>query len=458
MEFSKHLASQGTTQKLTTHDTPEYNGVSECLNRTLQERTHTLLHSSKLPKNLWGEVINHAVWLKNRMPTHALPKGKTPYEMLYGKKLDLNHLWEWGCKVWVHTLSGTKLDGRSKIGKWVGFDEPSNAHHIYWPEKCSITIEHSVKFDNGDMIIPPIPSALHIQGEKEPENQQRTPKPKLDSLTTITTIPKIEIETSQKSPEDPNSDTKTPEEAPQWLGTPFNCITDELSNAQSRQTRFPTQYIKDIQNGVGSADNQASRPDFPPGMQIPQDKVSQIEGEIENQIEYGMAAVISEAEAMDPQMLEEARCRPDWPKWEAAIEAELNALKKAGTWGTVERPRGQNIVQCKWVFRIKKDVAGRIERYKACLVAKGFTQVHGIDYYDTWAPVAKLASIHLLLAIAAQNGWPVDMFDFHSAFLNGELNSDEEVFMEQPHKYEEANRKKYVVRLFKSIYGLKQAG
>ena len=84
-------------------------------------------------------------------------------------------------------------------------------------------------------------------------------------------------------------------------------------------------------------------------------------------------------------------------------------------------------------------------------MAKGFTQVHGIDYYDTWAPVAKLASIHLLLAIAAQNGWPVDMFDFHSAFLNGELNSDEEVFMEQPHEYEEADRKKYIIRLFKSI-------
>ena len=129
--------------------------------------------------------------------------------MLYGKKPNLNHLREWGCKVWVHTSSGTKLDGRSKIGKWVGFDEPSNAHHIYWPEKHSITIEHSVKFDNGDMIIPPMLSALQIPGEKEPENQQRAPELKSDSLTTITTIPKIEIETSQQSPEDPNTNSNT---------------------------------------------------------------------------------------------------------------------------------------------------------------------------------------------------------------------------------------------------------
>ena len=75
-------------------------------------------------------------------------------------------------------------------------------------------------------------------------------------------------------------------------------------------------------------------------MQILEDKVLQIEGENEGQIEYGMATAISEAEAMDPQMLKEARQRPDWPKWEAAIKAELDALKKAKTWGTVERPRG----------------------------------------------------------------------------------------------------------------------
>ena len=111
------------------HNTPEYNGVSERLNRTLLERTRALLHSSKLPKNLWGEAINHAVWLKNRTPTHALPDGETPYEVLYKKKPNLNQLREWGCKVWVHTTEGTKLDGHSKIGKWamgIAFIGPTN--------------------------------------------------------------------------------------------------------------------------------------------------------------------------------------------------------------------------------------------------------------------------------------------------------------------------------------------
>ena len=117
-----------------------------------------------------------------------------------------------------------------------------------------------------------------------------------------------------------------------------------------------------------------------------------------------MATAIAESEAMDPQSLEEARRRKDWPRWEEAIKVELDALKKAGTWGVVEKPKGRNVVACKWVFRIKKDAAGQIERYKARLVAKGFTQVFGVDYYETFAPVAKLASIRTILAIAARNG------------------------------------------------------
>ena len=124
-----------------------------------------------------------------------------------------------------------------------------------------------------------------------------------------------------------------------------------------------------------------------------------------------MATVIAKAEALDLAMLEEVRRRINWPKCDLAI--------KVGTWGVIESPRGRNIVVCKWVLHIKKDAAGKIKHYKARLVANGFTQVYGVGYYKTFAPVTKLTSIYTILTITACNNWPIDMFDFHSAFLNG---------------------------------------
>ena len=113
------------------HNIPAYNRVAERLNCVLLERTQPFLHLSMLPKFLWGEAVKNAVWLKNRMATHVLPNGKTPYEMLYSKKPNLAGLREWGMKVWVHDASGMKLDGRSGIGRWIGFKEASNTHHIF---------------------------------------------------------------------------------------------------------------------------------------------------------------------------------------------------------------------------------------------------------------------------------------------------------------------------------------
>ena len=90
-EFTHHFKAQGTERKLTMHDTPEHNGVAEHLNHTLVERVCVVLHTSGLPKTLWGEVISHIIWVKNRSATQALDS-KTPYEMLYGKKSDLANL------------------------------------------------------------------------------------------------------------------------------------------------------------------------------------------------------------------------------------------------------------------------------------------------------------------------------------------------------------------------------
>ena len=346
-----------------------------------------------------------AVWLKNRTATRALPYGETPYEMLYNKKPNLKGLYEWGKQVWVHTSKGTKLDGWSKVGKWIGYDETSDGHRIYWPDKRSVTIERSIKFSNGEEIFAPIPAAKPIQGEKGPTNLQRDPEAKSDTSSSEPKNQEEHTSNYQQNLDNPIIvEADTPQQQKQNRSASSNQVADESVAIRSQRTRIPTRYVRDIQSGVGTADNRPGKSNLPIGIQIPK-LITQLEGETEDdgQIKHAMATAVSEMEAIDPQSLEEATRRPDWPKWEIAIQEELNALKRAGTWGIVERPKERSVVKNKWVFRIKKNSAGNAEWYKARLVAKGFTQVFGVDYYDTWAPVAKFGLIRFLLATATQH-------------------------------------------------------
>jgi Reverse transcriptase (RNA-dependent DNA polymerase) len=155
--------------------------------------------------------------------------------------------------------------------------------------------------------------------------------------------------------------------------------------------------------------------------------------------------------------MQEAWACGNWPSWKEAMDCKISSLEQARTWTTVSCPTGKNIFGCKWVFRLKRKVDGSIDKYKACLVTRGFTQIYSVDYYDTYSPVMRLASFCLILAIAACNNWEVEVFDFNSAYLNGELNVDEEIYMQELLGYETATGDK-VKKLLKALYGLKQAG
>ena len=175
--------------------------------------------------------------------------------------------------------------------------------------------------------------------------------------------------------------------------------------------------------------------------------------------EMAMLTETAEAEALEPASLAEAKWRPDWPDWEQALAEELTTLHEAGTWEIVEPPPGVNIVGSKWVFKAKKDAEGNVARKKARLVAQGFSQIPGIDYFDTYAPVARLASIRTILALAARNDMELHQIDIKGAYLNGKLNEKEVIYMRQPPGYVSKNHPtNYVCRLQKTLYGLKQSG
>ena len=127
-----------------------------------------------------------------------------------------------------------------------------------------------------------------------------------------------------------------------------------------------------------------------------------------------IAAAILDAEA-DPRLLTEAQLRSDWPCWKEAMDRELTTLERAGTWVTVPRPTNKNIVGSMWVLRIKRKADGSVDKYKARLVAHGFTQIYGVDYFTTFSPVSKLSSFRTLLAIAAHPNWDIQSFDTNGA-------------------------------------------
>jgi hypothetical protein len=141
--------------------------------------------------------------------------------------------------------------------------------------------------------------------------------------------------------------------------------------------------------------------------------------------------------------------------WKAAMDLELDALMKNKTWHLVLPMKGGNIVGCKLVYKIKWKQDGSLDRYKARLVAKGFKQRYDIDYDDTFSPVVKIATFHIVLSIVVSNGWSMRQLDVQNAFLHGYL--EEEVYMEQPPEYEDVTKPGYVCKLDKALYGLKQA-
>lgn len=141
--------------------------------------------------------------------------------------------------------------------------------------------------------------------------------------------------------------------------------------------------------------------------------------------------------------------------WRAAMEDEHSALIHNGTWTLVPWPPSQNVIGSRWLFKVKHKADGSVNKFKARLVAQGFTQRYGVDYFDTYSPVVKPVTVRLVLAIALSQNWSVRQLNISNAFLHGVL--EETVYMHQPPGFEDPQHPDYVCKLHKSIYGLKQS-
>jgi len=167
---------------------------------------------------------------------------------------------------------------------------------------------------------------------------------------------------------------------------------------------------------------------------------------------FGYAAYMTKLIEAKPSTFEEALNNKEWKD---AMNEEYQSIMKNGVWEIVLRPEDKSVVTTKWIYKIKHVADGSIDKYKVRFVARGFFQLEGIDYEETFAPTTRYTTIQSLVSLAASMGWNIHQMDVNIVFLNCTI--DEEVYIEQPLVFKVKDSKAYVCRLKKALYGLKKA-
>jgi hypothetical protein len=288
-QLQDFFAENGMEQSLTAHDSHEQAGVAERANRTLLNYTRTMLVASGLPKFLWGDCLEYAVWIANRVPTKAI--GKSPYEAVYGRKPDLTRAHEFGCKVLVKRNPDSKLEARAEEGRWIGPSRSTeDGHKVYWPKTRRVTVERDVVFVPGDDIEEeciPVDSGVS-EASKNAENVQNThqntpaatqlssPSNAMSRLSSSTvTSPKSAPSSHPANPSIPasqmqqNSRLEPVDDSKDPLHGLEPMVEDEESNTRPQRVRKPSAYVRDLLDGVGSASGRANAPRVPRGIQMP---------------------------------------------------------------------------------------------------------------------------------------------------------------------------------------------
>ena len=398
-EFNTFCEENGIIHECTAPYTPQHNGVAERKNRTYLEMINSMLVFSKLNFNLWGEALLTACHILNRIP---MKKNEiSPYELWKGRKPNIGYFKVWGCLAYCkkNEPNRTKLGSRAIKCAFVGYANNSKAYRLLDLESNIVIESREVEFFENMLCDNNSQASTSLKENLLYENNSQASTSKVDS----------QEENSQKDVKQPFEPRRS-----QRLKNHKSLVVDEID---SQRISF---YM--------------------------------VEGNREEVIRKIPIVLLVED---DPKTYREAMQSRDSAFWKEAINDEMDSILSNNTWELVDLPPGSKPIGCKWVFRRKYHTDGTIQTFKARLVAKGFRQKEGIDYFDTYAPVARTTSIRILFALASIHNLYVHQMDVKTTFLNGDLN--EEVYMEQPEGFVLPKYEHKVCRLVKSLYGLKQA-
>jgi len=430
-EFNSHLFSVFCTEEGIKHYTTtpytQQNGVVERRNQTVVEMARCMLKSMNVPAKFWGEAVLTAVYVLNRSPTKSL-QGKTPFEAWHHRKPHVGHLRTFGCVANVKKIGPgiNKLSDRSSKVVFIGYESGTKGYRFYDPSAGRLVISRDVIFEEHQPWDWTKSPATAQQGSETFTvhflNSDQNPTTELAPV-----FPAAgedgEDSVGQDGVVDPHEATPSPQHSPSSVQTPSHGPVTPLSQASSSSGGEPVR--------------------FRPLMDI-YDSTDEL-----HDYEYSGMCLLAADEPADVHEALEEQC------WIDAMRDELLSIQENNTWYYANLPKGHKAIGLKWVFKVKRDPEGNIVKHKARLVAKGYAQRQGVDFEEVFAPVARLETVRLMLALAAQGGWEVHHMDVKSAFLNGELS--EEVYVHQPPGFQNPKYPGKVLKLNKALYGLKQA-
>jgi transposase InsO family protein len=465
-EWTPLLVRLGIQRHRTSPYTSHQNGIVERLNRTIGDSTRAMLHSAGLPDRFWPLACQAAVYINNRLPSKATGTA-TPYQLWHSKRPHIGHIRSFGCLAYALIHQPGKLDNRARRCTFVGYAPDSSHTYLLWDNQQHKLLRsgqvHFIESILGWNYNPRATAGEATAGEAAAGEEKsisqtlanRASQPgeaaPVPALLPLDVSPAdVNIPADIDPAIDDAHDYQPPQPQPQQQPP-----SEQLNRAQRRLMR---QLRDNLVPAARDAAPAASITDAMLQSNRPQLRIGP-----QQQHYYGSAhaahQTADDTNDDEPRSYQQALDSSDRGAWLAAIRSELASLIKAQTWRYVRMPSTANLVGCKWVFKIKRDKDGHIHKFKARLVAQGFTQVYGIDYAETYAPVARYSSIRLIIALAAHYDWELHQMDVKTAYLNGEL--DVPIYMRAPDGLSlisqpcPADR---VCLLIKCLYGLKQSG
>ncbi|GJW60347.1 zinc finger, CCHC-type containing protein [Tanacetum coccineum] len=438
-EFTQYCKENGIARQLTAPYSPQQNGVVERRNRTIMSTTRCMMKATNMPQIFWAKAVRHAIYILNSVPTKAL-EDITPYEAIKQRKPNLENLRVFGCIAYEKVPSQhlTKLDDRSNKMVYLGNEQGSKAYCLFDPTTQRICVSRDVKFKENETWDWKDYISELINNEPEWTNF------KIGNLEVTNEHHEQETQPIEDDNEFPNNDdddyASPTRDSPLHSQTPHTPSTSssQVNSQVTPNTSTQSYYQSDndstqIINSPSHFDHTSLR-----GFRTLSDLYENTE-----------KLLLAEDK---PKNYKEASSDQ---KWIEAMKVELDSINRNNTWELTTLPKGHKAIGLKWVFKTKKDANGNIIKHKARLVAKGYIQEHGIDFEEVFAPVARMETIRLLLAIATNNKWEVHHLDVKSAFLHGDLK--EEVYVTQPEGFIKREDNGKVYRLIKALYGLRQA-